>query len=126
MKELARTAPRGGDYRVYLTGGGTPVSLGWRRSSIEVDLFSDRDQVFRDIQGIKERLNMNIEFARPEDFVPPSMGPLLDDGSRTQGRSRDIPDCVHAGPADLLRPGIQPSFLARGTVQGFSAPLTSS
>jgi hypothetical protein len=74
MKELARTAPRRGPYRVYLVGGGTAVSLGWRRSSIDVDLFSDRDDVFRDIQGIKERLNMNIEFARPEDFVPPLKG----------------------------------------------------
>lgn len=74
MKELARTAPRKVPYRVYLVGGGTAVSLGWRRSSIDVDLFSDRDDVFRDIQGIKERLNMNIEFARPEDFVPPLAG----------------------------------------------------
>jgi hypothetical protein len=74
MKELARTAPRGGTYRVYLVGGGTAVYLGWRRSSIDVDLFSDQQNVFQDIQAIKERLNMNIEFARPEDFVPPLPG----------------------------------------------------
>jgi hypothetical protein len=52
-------------------GGGTAVYLGWRRSSIDVDLYSDREVVFRNIQEIKERLNINIEFARPEDFVPP-------------------------------------------------------
>ena len=52
----------------------TPVYLGWRRSSIDVDLFSDQQRVFRDIQEVKERLNMNIEFARPEDFVPPLKG----------------------------------------------------
>lgn len=74
MKELARTAPRRGSHRVYLVGGGTAVYLGWRRSSIDVDLYSDRDDVFRDIQEIKERLNMNIEFARPENFVPPLRG----------------------------------------------------
>lgn len=74
MKELARTAPRRGSYCVYLVGGGTAVGLGWRRSSIDVDLYSDQDQVFRDIQGVKERLNMNIEFARPENFVPPLKG----------------------------------------------------
>ena len=74
MKELARTAPRRGAYRVHLVGGGTAVYLGWRRSSIDVDLFSDQQGVFRDIQRIKERLNMNIEFARPEDFVPPLKG----------------------------------------------------
>ena len=74
MKELARRAPRRGAYRVYFVGGGTAVYLGWRRSSIDVDLYSDREVVFRDIQEIKERLNINIEFARPEDFVPPLPG----------------------------------------------------
>jgi hypothetical protein len=74
MKELARSAPRNRSHVVYLVGGGTAVALGWRRASIDVDLFSERDDVFRDIQGIKERLNMNIEFARPEQFVPPLRG----------------------------------------------------
>lgn len=74
MRELARTAPRRGAHRVYLLGGGTAVYLGWRISSIDVDLCSDQEAVFRDIQAIKERLDMNIEFARPEDFVPPLAG----------------------------------------------------
>ena len=74
MKELARSAPRRGVYRVYLVGGGTAVYLGWRRSSIDVDLFSEQDSVFRDVQRIKEHLNINVEFARPEDFVPPLAG----------------------------------------------------
>jgi len=74
MKELARNAPRRGAYRVYFVGGGTAVYLGWRRSSIDVDLCTDQEIVFRNIQEIKERLNMNIEFARPEDFVPPLKG----------------------------------------------------
>jgi hypothetical protein len=74
MKELAQSAPRRGTFRVYLVGGGTAVYLGWRRASIDVDLFSEEEQVFRDIQGIKERLYINIEFARPEDFVPPLKG----------------------------------------------------
>ena len=70
MDELAATAPRKGSYRVYLVGGGTAVYAGWRRSSLDVDLFSDQEGVFHDIQGIKERLNVNVEFARPEHFVP--------------------------------------------------------
>jgi hypothetical protein len=74
MNELARTAPRRGVHRVYLVGGGTAVYLGWRPSSIDVDLHSDEEAVFRDIQAIKERLDLNIEFARPEDFVPPLQG----------------------------------------------------
>ena len=74
MKELAQRAPRRGSYRVYFVGGGTAVYLGWRSSSIDVDLYSDQEVVFRNIQEIKERLNINIEFARPEDFVPPLKG----------------------------------------------------
>ncbi len=74
MKELARAAPHRRAFAVYLVGGGTAVYLGWRRSSIDVDLFSDQEVVFRGIQEIKERLNINVEFARPEDFVPPLKG----------------------------------------------------
>lgn len=74
MKELARHAPGRGAYRVYFVGGGTAVYLGWRRSSIDIGLCVDGEAVFRDIQGVKEQLNINIEFARPEDFVPPLDG----------------------------------------------------
>ena len=70
MREIAKTAPRGGPYRVYLVGGGTAVLAGWRPSSVDADLFSEQEQVFRDIQRIKERLDVNVEFARPEQFVP--------------------------------------------------------
>ncbi len=74
MTELACTAPRKGAYRVFLVGGGTAVHAGWRPSTIDADLHSDQEQVFRDIQGIKERLQLNVEFARPEDFVPALAG----------------------------------------------------
>ena len=74
MQELARTAPRKGSYRVHLVGGATAVFSGWRTSSVDADLFSEEDEVFRDIQGIKERLNANVEFARPEQLVPALRG----------------------------------------------------
>lgn len=74
MREIARTAPRQGRWRVYLVGGATAVFAGWRESSVDADLFSEEDAVFRDIQGIKERMNANIEFVRPEQFVPPLDG----------------------------------------------------
>jgi hypothetical protein len=70
MRELARSARPKRDYRIYLVGGGTAVLEGWRESSIDADLFSGQDDIFHDVQGIKERLQVNIEFARPEDFVP--------------------------------------------------------
>lgn len=74
MNELARTAPGRRSYRVFFVGGGTAVLAGWRSSTIDADLYSDDDQIFRDVQGIKERLDVNIEFARPEDFVPALAG----------------------------------------------------
>ena len=74
MREIARRAPGGRSYRVFLVGGGTAVHAGWRASTIDADLYSDQEEVFRDIQGIKERLQLNVEFARPEDFVPALAG----------------------------------------------------
>lgn len=74
MKEIARAAPGRKSFRVYFVGGGTAVWSGWRESTIDVDLAASDDAVFRDVQGLKERLRMNIEFARPEDFVPPLRG----------------------------------------------------
>ena len=74
MEELARTAPARKPFRVYVVGGGTAVLAGWRAATIDADLYSEHDEVFRDVQGIKERLQLNIEFARPEQFVPPLAG----------------------------------------------------
>lgn len=70
MQEIARVAPHKGRFQVYLVGGGTAVHSGWRPASIDADLYSEREEVFGDIQGIKERLNINVEFVRPEHFVP--------------------------------------------------------
>jgi len=74
MQELSRTAPPDESFRVYLVGGGTAVAAGWRNATIDADLHADDEAVFRDIQGIKERLELNIEFARPEHYVPPLDG----------------------------------------------------
>lgn len=74
MRELSRSAPGRRAYRVYLVGGGTAVLLGWRDSTIDANLYSDRDEIFRNIQDIKERLQLNVEFVRPEDFVPALAG----------------------------------------------------
>lgn len=71
MRELARSANPKRTYRVFLVGGGTAVLEGWRESSIDADLYAAQDDIFRDVQAIKERLRLNIELVRPEDFVPP-------------------------------------------------------
>ena len=74
MQEFARSAKSKRRRRIYLVGGGTAVLEGWRESSIDADLYAEQDDIFRDVQNIKERLNINIEFVRPEDFVPPLEG----------------------------------------------------
>ena len=58
--------------RVYFTGGATAVLLGWRASTIDVDirLEPDTDALFRAIPRIKESLQLNVELASPVDFIP--------------------------------------------------------
>lgn len=74
MSALARAAPHQQHGRVYLVGGGTAVWMGWRPSTVDIDLYGAPEGLFHDIQKIKQRLNINVEFARPEDFVPPLAG----------------------------------------------------
>jgi hypothetical protein len=70
MQALGREADR--PAQVYLTGGATAVLYGWRESTIDVDMkmVPDLDRVFRAIPAIKERLQINIELASPDDFIP--------------------------------------------------------
>ena len=74
MQAIADSAHGPGPYRVHLVGGSTAVLAGWRPSTIDADLHSDDEEVLRDIQNIKERLDVNIELVRPEQFVPPLSG----------------------------------------------------
>ena len=71
MQCLAEAAPLRRHFRVFVVGGGTAVAQGWRESTIDVDLYADDDAVFRDLQRIKETQQVNVEFVRPEHFVPP-------------------------------------------------------
>ncbi|MBI4503507.1 MAG: hypothetical protein HY700_20395 [Gemmatimonadetes bacterium] len=58
--------------RVYLTGGGTAVLMGWRDSTIDVDLklVPEQDELLRAIPELKNRLHLNVELASPADFIP--------------------------------------------------------
>lgn len=62
--------------RVYFTGGATAVLMGWRESTIYVDLRfePELDELFRAIPEIKERFQINVELAAPSDFIPPLPG----------------------------------------------------
>jgi hypothetical protein len=58
--------------RVYVTGGTTAVLLGWRESTIDVDITiaPDSDRLLRAIPRLKETLRLNVELASPADFIP--------------------------------------------------------
>jgi len=58
--------------RVFLVGGATAVLLGWRDSTIDIDLkvVPERDELLRQFSVLKERLELNIELASPGDFIP--------------------------------------------------------
>src|SRR6267142_4083421 len=70
MKALAAavTTPSG----IYLVGGATSVLLGWRTSTIDIDLkiIPESDEILRSLPQLKERLQVNIELAAPDDFIP--------------------------------------------------------
>ncbi len=70
MKTLGGEADR--DVRLYFTGGATAVLLGWRPSTIDVDIKMDpeADRLFRALPQIKDRLEINIELAAPDQFIP--------------------------------------------------------
>jgi hypothetical protein len=60
------------EVRVYFTGGATAVLLGWRSSTIDVDLVfePERDDVYRAIASLKDTLPINVELASPAHFLP--------------------------------------------------------
>ena len=61
---------RGG--RVFLTGGASAVIIGWRDLTVDVDLKLDPEPAgaFESIARAKEALDMNVELAAPDDFIP--------------------------------------------------------
>jgi hypothetical protein len=62
--------------RIYLAGGATAVLHGWRPTTIDVDLklVPDSDELLRAIPRLKEELEVNLELAAPDQFIPPLPG----------------------------------------------------
>jgi len=56
----------------YLAGGSTAVLLGWRATTIDVDiaLEPEQDELLRALPRIKSELSVNVELASPRDFIP--------------------------------------------------------
>src|SRR2546421_3569130 len=70
MEELAAAARTPG--KVYFTGGATALLLGFREQTIDIDLKLDPEPegAFEAIAALKNRLDLNVELASPEDFIP--------------------------------------------------------
>jgi hypothetical protein len=78
LRELMRAlaAESHGEGHVYLAGGASAVLLGWRDSTVVIDVkvISDDSRVLRAVPAVKERLNVNMGEASPDNFIPPLPG----------------------------------------------------
>ena len=71
MRRLGEEAR--GPGRVFLVGGASAVLIGWRQTTVDVDLKLDPEPpgVFEAIARAKDALAINIELAAPDEFIPP-------------------------------------------------------
>ncbi len=70
MRALGAAAPAEGV--CYLVGGASAVLLGWRLTTIDVDieLEPEQDELLRALPAIKDALRVNVELASPRHFLP--------------------------------------------------------
>lgn len=70
LEELGRAASK--PVRVYLVGGATAVLRGWRVTTVDVDLklVPDADELLRELPRLKDKLEINVELASPDQFIP--------------------------------------------------------
>ena len=70
MRALGRRARS--QARVYFAGGATAVLMGWRDTTIDVDveIVPDSDAVLKEIPALKDELQLNVELASPAHFIP--------------------------------------------------------
>jgi hypothetical protein len=61
---------------IYFTGGASALLIGWRGSTVDIDIRLDPEPsgIFQAIAKLKRELNINIELASPQDFLPPLPG----------------------------------------------------
>lgn len=71
LRELGQHAR--GPGRVYLTGGASALLVGWRNSTVDIDLKLEPEPpgVFEAIGRLKKELALNVELAAPDQFLPP-------------------------------------------------------
>lgn len=61
-----------GEGSIYLAGGATAVLHGWRPMTIDVDLKPDPEPrgFFEALATLKNELDINVELASPDQFIP--------------------------------------------------------
>jgi len=75
LADLGRQAGPGD--RMYLSGGGSALLVGWRAYTHDVDVrieAEDPDPLLRAIASLKDQLDINVELAGPLDFLPEPAG----------------------------------------------------
>src|SRR5262245_34674272 len=62
--------------RIYFVGGVSAVLVGWRETTIDIDLklVPQSGEILKALPDLKERLHINVELASPDDFIPPLPG----------------------------------------------------
>lgn len=70
MAELGRIGGASGN--IYFTGGATALLMQWRDTTIDVDikLAPEPAGVFARLAGLKNELDINVELASPDQFIP--------------------------------------------------------
>jgi Nucleotidyltransferase of unknown function (DUF6036) len=65
-----------GEGTIYLVGGATAVLHHWRSMTIDVDIKPDPEPpgLYEAIAQLKEELDINVELASPDLFIPPVPG----------------------------------------------------
>ena len=73
MREVGNRAT--GAARIYLVGGSSAVLLGWRDTTVDVDVRIVPDnEILNLLPAIKRDLALNVELAAPDEFIPPLPG----------------------------------------------------
>ena len=101
MREVGKRARQ--PARVYLVGGSSAVLIGWRSSTADVDVRIVPDnEILNLLPAIKQDLNLNVEIAAPDEFIPALPG--------WEARS---PWIVREGPVDFFHYDFYSQALAK-------------
>jgi len=61
-----------GPGQIFLTGGATAVLFGWRAMTIDIDVKAEPEPpgFFEALAALKDELDINVELASPDHFIP--------------------------------------------------------